>query len=114
MKIIDSTTGKLVLIGCSLLIAQESQAGLFKIDFGHLQNEAEIKEFEVDFFDGEVFGAPVEIGTGEFPEPLTDWDVIPTWTFADPNAEVTEGSASIKGEANDTGTEVTWLLRDFA
>ena len=114
MKIIDSTTGKLVLIGCSLLIAQESQAGLFKIDFGHLQNEAEIKEFEVDFFDGEVFGAPVEIGTGEFPEPLTDWDVIPTWTFEDPNAEVTEGSASIKGEANDTGTEVTWLLRDFA
>ena len=95
------------------LCSVHSHAGLFKIDFGHLQNEAEIIEYEVDFFDGEVFGAPVERPTGETPEPLTDWDVIPTWTFADPNAEITEGSASIEGTANDAGTEVTWNLRDF-
>ncbi|MDA7633672.1 hypothetical protein N8766_06165, partial [bacterium] len=97
-----------------LLCSVPSHAGLFKIDFGHFQNEAEIIEYEVDFFDGEVFGNPVERPTGETPEPLTDWDVIPTWTLADPNAEVTEGSASIEGTANDAGTEVTWDLRDFA
>lgn len=93
---------------------QSLHAGLFKIDFGHIQNEAEILEYEVDFFQGEVFGNPTTLPTGEFPEPLEDWDVIPTWSFADPNAEVTEGSASIEGTANDEGTEVTWTLRDFA
>lgn len=93
--------------------AQDSNAGLFKIDFGHLQNEAPILEYEIDYFDGEVFGGPEEIDS-QPAEPLTDWDVIPTFTFADPNAEVTEGSASLMGEANEAGTEVTWSLRDFS
>ena len=101
-------------IAAGLLAAGSSQAGLFKIDFGHIQNEAEIIEYEVDFFDGEEFGVPITVNTGQFPEPLKDWDVIPTWTFSDPNGEVTDGSASIKGTANDDGTEVTWTLRDFA
>ena len=102
-----------IIVTGILQVAHISYAAVFKIDFGHLQNEAEILEYEVDFFDGEVFGNPETISTGQFPEPLTDWDVIPTWTFADPNAEVTEGSASIEGVANDAGTEVTWNLRDF-
>jgi hypothetical protein len=103
-----------VVAGMLQLANISSFAAVFKIDFGHVQNEAEILEYEVDFFDGEIFGNPVTISTGEFPDPLTDWDVIPTWTFADPNAEITEGSASIEGVANDAGTEVTWNLRDFA
>jgi len=73
--------------------------GLFKIDFGHLENEREITD-------------ATGTGTGQFPEPLKDWTVIPTWTFADPNANVTEGSASTKGTANAEGTEVTWKLLD--
>ncbi|MBT5927421.1 MAG: hypothetical protein HOH33_12450, partial [Verrucomicrobia bacterium] len=112
-------TIKLRLLTCLIFtgilqVANISNAAVFKIDFGHLQNEAEILEYEVDFFGGEIFGNPETISTGEFPEPLSDWDVIPTWTFVDPNAEVTEGSASIEGVANDAGTEVTWNLRDFS
>ena len=76
-------------------------AGLFKLDFGHLENEREIVD---------VDGNP----TGMFPEPLTNWDVIPTWTFSDPAANVTLGSASIVGTANAAGTEVTWKLKDFS
>ena len=110
---IDLKIRAMAVVAGITLCSVHSHAGLFKIDFGHLQNEAEIIEYEVDFFDGEVFGAPVQRPTGETPEPLTDWDVIPTWTFADPNAEITEGSASIEGTANDAGTEVTWNLRDF-
>ena len=110
---IDLKIRAMAVVAGITLCSLHSHAGLFKIDFGHLQNEAEIIEYEVDFFDGEVFGAPVQRPTGETPEPLTDWDVIPTWTFADPNAEITEGSASIEGTANDAGTEVTWNLRDF-
>jgi hypothetical protein len=75
--------------------------GLFKIDFGHSQNE----RIPVD-----VDGNP----TGDAPPALTNWTVIPTWTFADPNALVTEGSASAKGEANAEGTEVTWKLTDWS
>jgi len=48
------------------------------------------------------------------PAPLADWNVIPTWTFADPNANVTDGSGSIKGTANGDATEVTWKLTDFS
>lgn len=40
--------------------------------------------------------------------PATDWDIIATWTFADPTAN--EG----KGTANADGTEVTWKLNDFS
>ena len=75
--------------------------GLFKIDFGHLENER----------------VPVDAEnnpTGEAPAPLADWNVIPTWTFADPNANVLDGSASIKGEANADATAVTWKLTDFS
>jgi len=75
--------------------------GLFKIDFGHLENERVPTDAE---------GNP----SGEAPAPLADWNVIPTWTFADPNANVTEGSASIKGEANAEATAVTWKLTDFS
>jgi len=75
--------------------------GLFKIDFGHFENEREIVD---------AAGNP----TGTFPEPLTNWNVIATWTFADPNANVVEGSASTVGTANAEGTEVTWKLTDFS
>lgn len=69
--------------------------GLFKIDFGQLENEREIVDFE---------GFP----TGEFPAPLTDWDIIPTWTFGDP------ASLGGNGVANADGTEVTWKLKDLS
>lgn len=114
MKLFKSVAYSCAFGAGAFLGSTASLAGLFKIDFGHLQNEADISEFEVDFFDGEVFGTPVEMPTGMAPEPLEDWDVIPTWTFALPNAEITEGSASIEGVANDDGTEVTWNLRDFS
>src|SRR5436309_11980043 len=48
--------------------------------------------------------------TGTFPEPLTNWTVIPTWTFTDPNANVVVGSASAVGTANSDRTEVTLKL----
>jgi len=102
------------LITGMITTAASSYAAVYKIDFGHIQNEAEILAYEVDYFDGEIFGNPETIFTGEFPEPLTDWDVIPTWTFEDPNSEITEGSASIEGTVNDAGNEVTWKLRDFS
>src|SRR5207249_5225381 len=81
--------------------AVRSYAGLFKIDFGQFENEREILDAD---------GNP----TGTFPEPLKDWDVIPTWTFLDPAANVIPGSASILGTANAAGTEVTWKLKDFS
>ncbi|MCE2826140.1 MAG: hypothetical protein LW626_03520 [Verrucomicrobium sp.] len=77
-----------------------TQAGLFKIDFGHMENER---------IPADADGNPLD------PQPLLlDWDVIPTWTFGDPNANVTDGSASIKGTANADGTEVTWKLKDIS
>ncbi len=85
----------------SLGITNPASAGLFKIDFGHLENEREKVDSE---------GTP----TGEFPEVLQDWDVIPTWTFFDPNANVSPGSASINGTANNEATQVTWKLKDFS
>ncbi|MEI6343233.1 MAG: hypothetical protein WCR07_14875 [Verrucomicrobiota bacterium] len=82
-------------------ITNPASAGLFKIDFGHIENEREKVDSE---------GTP----TGEFPEVLQDWDVIPTWTLLDPNANVSPGSASINGTANDEATQVTWKLKDFS
>src|SRR5436190_17479525 len=82
-------------------LAVRSYAGLFKIDFGQFENEKEIVDAD---------GNP----TGTFPEPLTNWTVIPTWTFADPNANVVVGSASAVGTTNAAGTEVTWKLTDFS
>jgi hypothetical protein len=77
-----------------------TQASLFKIDFGHMENER---------IPTDADGAPLD------PQPLLlDWDVIPTWTFTEPNANVTEGSASIQGTANAAGTEVTWKLKDIS
>ena len=94
---------KLVLIAIAVAAANSqftarSHAGLFKIDFGQLENE----RIPVD-----ADGNP----TGNAPDALKDWDVIPTWTFADPNSTVTAGSASIKGTANADGTQVTWKLK---
>ena len=85
----------------NLQFGARSQAGLFKVDFGHMENEREIVNAE-----GEA--------TGEFPEVLTDWNVIPTWTFDDPAVNVAPDSASIVGVANADGTEVTWKLKDFS
>jgi hypothetical protein len=82
--------------------AVQTHAGLFKIDFGQLENE----KIPIDPETGEP--------SGEAPAPLTDWTVIATWTFTDPNANVIEGSASEKGTANAEGTEVTWNLKDFS
>ena len=80
--------------------------GLFKLDFGELENERVTKITTANKDQaGEDASAP---------PPLTDWNVIPTWTFADPNANVTDGSASIKGTANANATEVTWNLTDFS
>ncbi len=95
-------------------LALQTSAGLFKIDFGHLQNEAEIIQYDLDYFNGEVFPPALPFNTGEFPDPLTDWTVIPTWTFANPNENVTAGSASAEGTANADGNEVTWKLKDFS
>ena len=80
--------------------------GLFKLDFGELENERVTKITTANKDQaGEDASAP---------PPLTDWNVIPTWTFADPNANVTAGSASIKGTANANATEVIWNLTDFS
>src|SRR5437870_8483280 len=81
--------------------AVRSYAGLFKIDFGQLENEREILDAD---------GNP----TGMFPATLTNWNVIPTWTFSEPNLNVATNSASIVGTANAAGTEVTWKLTDFS
>src|SRR5437870_4746004 len=90
-----------VIAAVSSQLAVRSYAGLFKIDFGHLENEREIVDAD---------GNP----TGTFPEPLTNWNVIPTWTFLDPAANVATNSASIVGTTNADGTEVTWKLKDFS
>ena len=80
--------------------------GLFKLDFGELENERVTKITTANKDQaGEDASAP---------PPLTDWNVIPTWTFVDPNSNVTAGSASIKGTANANATEVTWNLTDFS
>ena len=80
--------------------------GLFKVDFGQSENERE------PVVDGSPQTDPDGKPVG--PPPLIDWNVIPTWTFSDPNANVTEGSASLKGTPNPQGTEVTWKLTDFS
>ena len=90
-----------VIAAVNSQFAVRSYASLFKLDFGQLQNEKEIVDAD---------GNP----TGTFPEPLTNWTVIPTWTFADPNANVVVGSASAVGTTNAAGTEVTWKLTDFS
>lgn len=82
-------------------LANRTYAGLFKLDFGQQENE----RIPTDADGNE---------TGPAPDPLKDWNVIPTWTFEDPNAAVIEGSASVKGTANDAKTEVTWKLTDFS
>src|SRR5436853_3296005 len=101
MKIMRCMLFAVVIAAANSQFAVRSYAGLFKIDFGQLENEREILDAD---------GNP----TGTFPEPLTNWTVIPTWTFADPNANVVVGSASAVGTANADGTEVTWQLTDQA
>ncbi len=88
--------------------AVRSHAGLFKIDFGQLENERAPKDAE---------GNPILDANGNEvgpPAPLVDWTVIPTWTFADPNANVTPNSASATGTASADGTSVTWKLKDIS
>jgi len=75
--------------------------GLFKLDFGQMENERVPLDAE---------GNP----SGEAPAKLTDWNVFPTWTFADPNANVLLESASVEGTANAELTAVTWKLSDFS
>src|SRR5437879_11597770 len=91
----------IVIAAVNSQLAVRSHASLFKIDFGHLENEREIVDAD---------GNP----TGTFPEPLTNWTVIPTWTFAGAHANVLVGSASAVGTTNADGTEVTWKLTDFS
>src|SRR5438093_8921064 len=90
-----------VIAAVNSQFAVRSYASLFKLDFGQFENEREIVDAD---------GNP----TGTFPEPLTNWTVIPTWTFANPNANVVAGSASAVGTTNADGTEVTWKLKDFS
>jgi len=52
--------------------------------------------------------------TGDAPAKLTDWNVIATWTFAEPNANVLPDTATLEGTANADGTEVTWKLTDYS
>jgi hypothetical protein len=82
--------------------------GLFKVDFGQSENER-----KPTLADGspQLDADGIEVGA---PEPLKDWNVIPTWTFDDPNANVVDGTSSVKGTANAAGTEVTWKLTDFS
>ncbi|MFM7818941.1 MAG: hypothetical protein ACKPGI_18500, partial [Verrucomicrobiota bacterium] len=82
--------------------------GLFKIDFGQSENE----RVPVGA-DGSPQLDPdgVEVGA---PDPLKDWNVIPTWTLASPDDNVTPGSASISGKASPDGSSVTWKLTDFS
>ena len=101
MKTIRWMLFTVVIVAVNSQLAVRSYAGLFKIDFGQFENEREIVDAD---------GNP----TGTFPEPLTNWTVIPTWTFADPNANVVVGSASAVGTTNADGTEVTWKLTDFS
>jgi len=99
MKMMSWVLFAVAIAAVNSQFAVRSYAGLFKLDFGQLENEKEILDAD---------GNP----TGMFPEPLTNWNVIPTWTFTDPNANVIAGSASIVGTANAAGTEVTWKLKD--
>jgi uncharacterized protein (DUF2141 family) len=101
LRLIRWTLVAAAIVAVGSQLAVQSHAGLFKIDFGQLENEREILDPD---------GNP----TGTFPEVLKDWNVIPTWTFADPNANVAPDSASISGTANAEGTAVTWKLTDFS
>lgn len=85
--------------------SQRAVAGLFKIDFGHAENEAPLKGAD---------GQPILDANGDnvFASKLIDWTIIPTWTFADPNANVHDGFTTASGTANAAGTEVTWNLID--
>lgn len=89
----------------SASFSQRASAGLFKIDFGHAENEAPLKGAD---------GQPILDANGDnvFAPKLIDWTVIPTWTFADPNGNVHDGFTSASGTANPAGTEVTWPLID--
>src|SRR5438445_13241602 len=91
----------IVIAAVNSQLAVRSHASLFKIDFGQLENEREILDAD---------GNP----TGTFPEPLTNWTVIPTWTFADPNANVVVGSASAVEIGKASCRERVWILTDFA
>ena len=91
-----------------LQVPLTTQAGLFKIDFGSLENERAPTDADNNPLT-DANGIPLG------PQPvLLDWNVIPTWTFGDPNANVTPDSASIPGVASADGTSVTWKLKDIS
>ena len=75
----------------STQFAMTSHAGLFKIDFGSAEND----RIPLDA-DGNPTMAPA---------PLKDWDVIGTWTFADPHGT---------GAPDGDGTTAIWKLKDFS
>jgi uncharacterized protein (DUF2141 family) len=97
-----------VLAAINAQFAAQSYAGLFKIDFGQSENERPPTD-PADPTQPLLDAAGNPVGP---PANLIDWTVIPTWTFGDPNANVTPGSASATGKANADGTEVTWPLFD--
>src|SRR6266404_8036521 len=101
MKMMKCMAVAATIAAISSQFAVPSHAGLFKIDFGQLENER---------IPTDADGNP----TGDAPAALKDWNVIPTWTFADPNAMVVAGSASVAGTANADATAVTWKLTDFS
>ena len=98
MKIRVTKNMRLMLLAAAIAAVNSqtevrSYAGLFKIDFGQLENERAPKD---------VDGNPVLDANGNEvgpPAPLIDWTVIPTWTYVDPNAAVLDGTASVKGTA---------------
>lgn len=91
------------LVAINSQIALRTNAGLFKIDFGVVENDAEIMIAEPD---------GTFTPTGMFHDVLTDWTLIPSWTFEDPNANVRPERGHAVGTPNAALTEVTWKLSD--
>jgi len=81
------------------VIIPASSTGLFKIDFGHFENDRSPLDA-----DGNPLASP---------PPLTNWNVIPTWTFLSPNDLATNG-ATLQGTASPDNTAVTWHVTDWS
>ena len=90
--------------GLSSPLLTSALADLIKIDFGQSENE----RVPVDPNTNEPLTDPN--GNPLVPPNLLDWNVLPTWTFLDPNANVTDGSASLKGVASADSTSVVEML----
>lgn len=94
MNWIRRTTG---LAWCSLAAMASLQAGLFKIDFGGIENDPRPLDEN---------GQPI----GPAPAPLADWDVIPTWTFASRPGDL--GVWRLRDFSNDGDADVTLTFQD--